>query len=182
LATSDEPAALGVTINGLFFMAQRNRFILYRNPDGITRVMTDSSGRFLLLFFNDQASLYRNPAAGPLFFSIKILEVAGALEVDTSNRLVVTLKNDSRVAIHRLRGELRGEDKIDSCRIDELFVPAVQPGKTFTLEVSLRARIAGDAVPLMMKLFPEDEGGPSCAPVEIKFNVVSHPRGSGPIG
>jgi hypothetical protein len=172
LFPSSEPVALGLTVEGQIFLVRPNNFLLYSAPRAVTHLLVDPSGRFLLSCSEREIGLYRNPAVGPVICRIIVVEVIGDLMVGASNKLTVILKNKSLVTIWRVKAELDGRGSIDLCRCDEFLVGGISSDETFTLEFSVRARITGDAVPLVLKLFPEDEGGPS-SQVEVRLNVVS---------
>ena len=174
-----DPACLGLTRDGQLFLVRGSRQVLFREPQAISRIVVDCSGRFLYVFRANRVELYRSPITGPPECQVELIDVQGTLVVDAFRKLTVTLKNTGAIPIRRLTGELSAVGIIEPCRCDKPPDRILEGGESFALEFSVRSQADGDAVPLRLKLELEDVAGPPISHVDLSLNVVSESRGLG---
>jgi hypothetical protein len=165
--------AVGVTDRGQLFVAQENRVRLYDEPSGIEQLLITPSGRFLFLRSNNRLGVYRNPAIPPARCHVQIAGTNGTLAVKGFKKLQVKLNNSGSIPIHHLNAELHADGIIARSMNTKALPLPIQPGDPVELEFAVLAQVAGDAVPLNLRLELADEGGQPLSVEELRLNVES---------
>jgi hypothetical protein len=167
--------ALGITREGCLFTLQDREVREYPELDCLERVVLDPEGPFIFGLRDNRVLMFQNPVIQPASCSVTLVSVTGTLAVNAFHKVTVTLKNSGRIVIVDASAELYAEGLIDSCKNTRALAAPASPGETFVLEFSVRARAAGQNVPLRLKVKMADEKGPSASDVEIGFDIESRP-------
>jgi hypothetical protein len=167
------PVAVGLTDRGQLFFAQENRLRLYDEPSGIEQLLITPSGRFIFLRSNSRLAVHRNPAIPPARCQVKVAAHSGTLAVKGFRKLQVRLHNSGGIPIHHLKAELHAEGIIERSFNTKTLPLPIQPGDPVELEFAVLAQVAGDGVPLNLRLELADEGGEPFSVEELRFDVES---------
>lgn len=164
-------AAVGVTDKGALFYVREHRVQLLDEPREVTRLLMARSGRFLYVLSGNRLVAFRNPAIAQSTCRVEVAELAGSLAVGGYKRVAITIRNTGAIPIHHFKARLQSDTVIDPAVTTRQPPLPLSPGQTAELEFSVKALVAGDAVPITLHIELADEGGPPFTTDDLSLNM-----------
>jgi TIR domain len=165
--------AVGLSAEGKLFTVKERSVQSHISDEKFERLLVGPTGHFLFLLAGDVVHVIRNPALLPVPCEAAVAGVSGVLKVDEFSRITVQIRNTGKAVIQNVRAHLHAEGRLDPCENSNQPAVPFYPGQTIPLEFAARPRVAGQHVPVNLRLELEDEGGPPVWDVGLRLEIES---------
>jgi hypothetical protein len=151
---ADICTGLGLTSEGKFFSIQ-GKGITIEDHIPYQDIFTSPDNRLVFLCADNQIHIIRNPLMAYKEIEIELVRdsLKGILVLNKHNKISFSLINAGEIPICKLRVRLNETEPL-------VFGEKIlMPGDTIALEFSVKANDVGEAIPLNLEVYSEDEIG-----------------------